>query len=99
MLRPMATPIPDPTGRSADADAAEVEAETLRLLAEARRVLESLRAGREVVEAKLEEHGRSDAIRLVTGTSAIDAAIDRAERIIETLQGLPGGADRPPRAG
>ena len=80
----------DPSRGSAEADAAEVEAEAQRLLSEARQVLESLRAGRAVVEAKLEEQGRSDAIRLVTGTSALDAAIGQAERMVEALQGLKG---------
>lgn len=90
MNGPMSTTTPEPSRGSAEADAAEVEAEAERLLAEARRVLESLRAGRQTVEAKLEEQGRTDAIRQVTGASALDAAIDRAERMIETLRGLYG---------
>jgi hypothetical protein len=95
----MATPTPEPSPGSAETDAAAVEAETVRLLAEARRVLESLRAGRATVEAKLEEQGRTDAIRQVTGTSALDAAINRAERMIEALQGLQGPEGRSPRPG
>lgn len=99
MRGPMATPTPEPSPGSAETDAAAVEAETVRLLAEARRVLESLRAGRATVEAKLEEQGRTDAIRQVTGTSALEAAINRAERMIEALQGLQGPEGRSPRSG
>lgn len=95
----MVTPTPEPSPGSAETDAAAVEAETERLLAEARRVLESLRAGRAMVEAKLEEQGRTDAIRQVTGTSALDSAINRAERMIEALQGLQGPEGRSPRPG
>lgn len=86
---------PDPSRGSAEPDVAEVEAEARRLLAEARAVLENLRAGRQVVEAKLQEQGRPDAIRMVTGTSALDAAIDRAERMVEALQGLGGPGPGP----
>jgi hypothetical protein len=35
----------------------------------------------------------------VTGTSALDAAINRAERMIEALQGLQGPEGRSPRSG
>jgi hypothetical protein len=100
----MVPPTPDPSRGSAETEAAAVEVavvegEVERLLAEARRVLESLRAGRATVEAKLEEQGRSDAIRQVTGSSALDAAIVRAERMIETLEGLPGSRGRSSPAG
>ena len=95
----MATSTPEPSPGSAETDAAEVHAEAERLLAEARRVLEGLREGRATVEAKLEEQGRKDAIRQVTGASALEVAIDRAERMIEVLQGLQGSGGRSPRPG
>ncbi|MBL9148842.1 MAG: hypothetical protein JNM94_09140 [Phycisphaerae bacterium] len=68
--------------------AATLDPDTRVLFEEAVRTLEALRHGREQVEAKLRETGREDAIRTVTGTSAIDIAIERTEAILRQLGGM-----------
>lgn len=63
----------------------------------ARATLAALKAGRAQVEEKLRELGREDPIRTVTGTSALDAAIERTEAILRTLgsmRSLGDDADR-----
>jgi hypothetical protein len=65
--------------------AATLDPETRALFEEAVRTLHELREGREHVEAKLRETGREDAIRTVTGTSAIDIAIERTESMLRQL--------------
>jgi hypothetical protein len=65
--------------------AATLDPATRAVFEEAVATLKSLKIGREQVEAKLKETGREDAIRTVTGTSALDAAIERTEGIIRLL--------------
>lgn len=65
--------------------AASLDPASRAVFEEAVATLRALKAGREQVEAKLKETGREDAIRAVTGTSALDAAIARTEGIIRTL--------------
>ena len=66
----------------------DIEAEARRLLAEAKLLLESLRAGREAVEAKMQEQGRMDAMRHVRGNSALDLAIHRTESMLAEIEGI-----------
>lgn len=68
--------------------AARLEGEARLVFEEAVRTLRSLEAGREEVEAKLRETGREDAIRTVTGMSAIDGAIERTQAMIRALGDL-----------
>jgi hypothetical protein len=72
--------------------AAQLDAETRVLFEEAVRCLRSLRAGRDQVEAKLRESGREDPIRTVTGTSALDAAVEQAEAMVRQIQQLGAAA-------
>lgn len=65
--------------------AASLDPATRVVFEEAVATLKALKAGREQVEAKLKETGREDAIRAVTGTSALDSAIERTESIIRHL--------------
>jgi len=84
-------PIPLSPGappHGATADAERIGREARLLLEEARALLDSLRDGRQVIEAKLEEQGRQDAIRLVRGSSALDEAIGRTERMLEDLRAI-----------
>lgn len=67
--------------------AASLDADSRVMFEEAIRVLQSLRIDREAVEAKLKESGREDPIRTVTGTSALDSAIERTEELIRRLHG------------
>jgi hypothetical protein len=72
---------------SLEAIAAGLEGETRSMFDEAVRLLESLRSDREVVEAKLREAGREDPIRMVTGASALDHAIEETENLIRRFGG------------
>ena len=65
--------------------AATLDPATRAVFDEAVATLRALKAGREQVEAKLKETGREDAIRTVTGISALDSAIERTEAIIRSL--------------
>ncbi len=65
--------------------AASLDPEARAVFAEAVATLRSLKVGREQVEYKLKELGREDAIRVVTGVSALDSAIERTEAMIRTL--------------
>ncbi len=64
---------------------ATLDPATRAVFDEAVATLRALKAGREQVEAKLKETGREDAIRTVTGVSALDSAIERTEAIIRSL--------------
>jgi hypothetical protein len=88
-----------PGGSDGGAEPLDLEDEARRLVAEAKALLESLRSGREAVEAKMQEQGRIDAMRQVRGNSALDLAIDRTESMLEALEEIrhsvgqaPGGA-------
>ncbi|MDZ4754694.1 MAG: hypothetical protein SGJ11_09375 [Phycisphaerae bacterium] len=61
------------------------------LFDEAVATLHSLKAGREQVESKLRETGRADAMRTVTGLTAMDIAIERTATIIRTLGEMKTG--------
>ncbi len=77
--------------------AATLDPTTRALFEEAVATLKALKLGREQVEAKLKETGREDAIRAVTGTSALDAAIERTEAIIRHLGQMRHLADEAER--
>jgi hypothetical protein len=80
-----------------EAIAATLDPETRIVFEEALATLAALKAGRAQVEEKLRELGREDPIRTVTGTSALDAAIERTEAILRTLgsmRSLGDDADR-----
>lgn len=77
--------------------AATLDPATREVFEEAVATLRALKAGREQVEAKLTETGRQDAIRTVTGTSAIDSAIERTEAIIRSLAEMRRLADEAER--
>ncbi|MBL9120563.1 MAG: hypothetical protein JNL80_11695 [Phycisphaerae bacterium] len=77
--------------------AASLDPATRAVFEEAVATLRALKAGREQVEAKLTETGRQDAIRTVTGTSALDAAIERTEAIIRSLAEMRRLADEAER--
>jgi hypothetical protein len=88
-----------PGGSDGGAEPLDLEDEARRLVAEAKALLESLRSGREAVEAKMQEQGRIDAMRQVRGNSALDLAIDRTESMLGALEEIrhsggqaPGGA-------
>jgi hypothetical protein len=68
--------------------AAQLDPESRRVFEEAVATLRALKAGRAQVEAKLAETGRQDAIRTVTGISAMDAAIEQTEAMIRSLAEL-----------
>jgi len=69
----------------------EIEAEARKLIEEAKALLETLRTGRETVEARMHEQGRVDAMRHVRGNSSLDLAIDRTKSMIEALEELRRG--------
>ena len=77
--------------------AATLDPSTRAVFEEAVATLKALKLGREQVEAKLKETGREDAIRAVTGTSALDAAIERTEAIIRHLGQMRQLADEAER--
>jgi len=77
----------------------DIEAEARRLLAEAKDLLESLRAGRATVEARMQEQGRVDAMRHVRGNSALDLAIDRTESMMVAIEGIRRQGGDPGSAG
>ncbi len=79
---------PNPIPGTPGTEPSDIEAEVRRLLSEARGLLESLRAGREAVEAKMQEQGRVDAMRHVLGSSALDLAIDRTESMLAEIEGI-----------
>lgn len=62
--------------------------EALQLRREADVLLERLRESREVTEARLEETGRRDPMRTVTGRSAIEDAIQRTRSMIQHMDEL-----------
>jgi hypothetical protein len=84
-----ASGVADPTNHmridSFAAIAAGLDPDLRCLFEEAVATLQSLKSGREQVEIKLRETGRADAMRTVTGLTAMDIAIERTEAIIRTL--------------
>jgi hypothetical protein len=65
--------------------AATLDPASREVFLEAVATLRALKAGREQVEAKLKETGREDAIRTVTGLSALDRSIEETESIIRAI--------------
>ncbi len=56
------------------------------MLEEAKAVLAELQAGLQVVEAKLEEERRTDAIKGVRGVSSLEEAIRSTQDLISVLE-------------
>jgi len=59
-------------------------------LATAQRVLAMLKADRATIEQRLASQGRGDAVRSVTGRSAIDAAIQDTQQSIRAIEEILG---------
>lgn len=90
---------PNPIPGTPGTEPSDIEAEARRLLAEAKDLLESLRAGRATVEARMQEQGRVDAMRHVRGNSALDLAIDRTESMMVAIEGIRRQGGDPGSAG
>lgn len=60
-------------------------AETVRTRDEARRVLEQLQRDKATLESRLTSNRGDDAMRIVTGRTAIDNAIESSRRMLDHL--------------
>lgn len=68
------------------------------MLAEAKAVLAELQAGRQIVETKLEEERRIDAMKGIRGVSSMDEAIQATQALIALLERGVSDAERSTRA-
>ena len=69
--------------------------ETVRIREQASELLSELLAQRDMLEVSLEEGGRRDQMKSITGRSALDNAILSTRRIIQSIDRLLESADAP----